>query len=77
MVVGELKNNKLIYKTINSCISFLPTIHSRELIVIEDLVDIGIYDCEKFYPSFQMTLWENCKPTIALDTCMLETKGTA
>ena len=45
--------------------------------VIEDLVDIGIYDCEKFYPSFQMTLWENCKPTVALDTCMLETKGTA
>ena len=39
MGVGELKNNKLIYKTINSCISFLPTIHSRELIVIEDLVD--------------------------------------
>ena len=39
MVLGELKNNKINYKTINSCISLLPTIHSKQLIIIEDLVD--------------------------------------
>ena len=39
MVLGEYSNNKINYKTINSCITFLPTIHSKQLILIEDLVD--------------------------------------
>ena len=33
---GELKNKKLIYKSINSCISFLPTIDKKHN-VIENL----------------------------------------
>ena len=37
VVIGELKNKKLIYKSINSCISFLPTIDKKHLIVIENL----------------------------------------
>jgi len=37
VVIGELKNRKLIYKSINSCISFLPTIDKKHLIVIENL----------------------------------------
>ena len=35
--IGELKNKKLIYKSINSCISFLPTIDQKHLIIIENL----------------------------------------
>ena len=38
VVLGELKNNKLIYKSINSCISFLPSIHGKHLILIENLI---------------------------------------
>jgi len=45
--------------------------------IMEDIVDIGINDCEKFYPSFQMVLWENSKPDIAAATCLMETKGRA
>ena len=37
VVLGELKNQKLIYKSINSCISFLPIINGKHLILIENL----------------------------------------
>ena len=37
IVLGELKNQKLIYKSINSCISFLPIIDGKHLILIENL----------------------------------------
>jgi xanthine dehydrogenase small subunit len=37
IVLGELKNQKLIYKSINSCISFLPILNGKHLILIENL----------------------------------------
>ena len=37
VVLGELKNKKLHYKSINSCISFLPMIDKKHLILIENL----------------------------------------
>ena len=45
--------------------------------IMEDIVDIGINECEKFYPSFQMVLWEDCSPNTAAATCLMETKGRA
>ncbi len=41
IVLGELKNKKLIYKSINSCISFLPIINGKHLILIENLSSGG------------------------------------
>ena len=38
VVLGELENNKIIYKAINSCISFLPSLEGKQLILVEDLV---------------------------------------
>ena len=38
VVLGELKNNEINYKAVNSCISFLPTLHSKQLILVEDLI---------------------------------------
>ena len=37
VVLGELKNNEINYKAINSCITFLPTLQGKQLILIEDL----------------------------------------
>ena len=37
IVLGELKDKKIIYKSINSCISFLPIIDGKHLILIENL----------------------------------------
>ena len=41
IVLAELKNKKLIYKAINSCISFLPTLNNKYLILVEDLFEEG------------------------------------
>ena len=38
VVLGELKNNSINYKTINSCITFLPTLTGKQLILVEDLI---------------------------------------
>ncbi len=38
VVLGELKNNKIIYKAINSCITLLPTLEGKQLIIVEDLI---------------------------------------
>ncbi len=40
IVLGELENKKIKYKAINSCISFTPTLHGKQLIVVENLVSI-------------------------------------
>ena len=38
IVLGEIENKKIKYKAINSCISFTPTLHGKQLIVVENLV---------------------------------------
>jgi xanthine dehydrogenase small subunit len=38
VVVGELKNNEMDYRAINSCISLLPTLQGKQLILVEDLI---------------------------------------
>jgi len=38
VVLGELKNNVINYTAINSCITFLPTLAGKQLILVEDLI---------------------------------------
>ena len=38
VVVGELKGNEISYSAINSCITFLPTLQGKQLILVEDLI---------------------------------------
>jgi len=38
VVFGELKNNEIIYRAINSCITLLPTLQGKQLILVEDLI---------------------------------------
>ena len=38
VVLGELNNNNIIYKAINSCIAFVPSLEGKQLLVVEDLV---------------------------------------
>ena len=44
---------------------------------LEDLVDIAIYECEKYYPAFQLVLFEDANPVKALEICTFETIGQA
>lgn len=39
VVLAENKNGKLIYKTIDSCLVFLPMIHGKQLITVENLAE--------------------------------------
>ena len=38
VVLAELKNNEINYKAINSCITLLPTLQGKQLILTEDLI---------------------------------------
>ena len=44
---------------------------------LENLVDIAIYECEKFYPAFQLVLFEDSDPGKALSISTFDTIGVA
>ena len=44
---------------------------------LEELVDIAIYECEKYYPAFQLILFEENQPQEAFELCLLEPIGRA
>jgi hypothetical protein len=44
---------------------------------LEDMIDIAITECERFYPAFQFVLWGGKSPTDALQAAMLECVGEA
>ena len=44
---------------------------------VEDLVDIAIYECEKYYPAFYSTLFEDSNPQEALKLSVIDTLGRA
>ncbi len=44
---------------------------------LEDMVDIAITECERFYPAFQFVLWGGKTPEDALQAAMLECVGEA
>ena len=44
---------------------------------LEELVDIAIYECEKYYPAFQLVLFEKIQPKNALKFCLFEVLGRA
>ena len=44
---------------------------------LEDLVDIAIYECEKYYPAFQLVLFDDSEPSKALSLSTFNTIGRA
>jgi hypothetical protein len=44
---------------------------------LEDMVDIAITECERFFPAFQFVLWGGKAPNDALAAAMLECVGEA
>ena len=44
---------------------------------LEDLMDIAIYECEKYYPAFQLVLFEDTEPSKALTVSTFDTIGRA
>ena len=44
---------------------------------LEDIVDIAVYECEKYYPSFQQVLFDDMEPSKSLVFTNFEVIGTA
>ena len=44
---------------------------------IEDLVDVAVGECDRFYPAFQFVIWGGRAPQDALAASLLETQGEA
>ena len=44
---------------------------------LEELVDIAIYECEKYYPAFQLVLFDDSLPSNALSVSTFDTIGSA
>lgn len=45
--------------------------------LMEDLIDIAVTECERFYPAFQFVFWGGKEPQEAIVAAMLETEGEA
>src|SRR5579859_4636589 len=37
VALGEVENGHVVYRAVNSCIQFLPTLHGKQLLTVEDL----------------------------------------
>jgi xanthine dehydrogenase small subunit len=74
VVIAEALNNKLQYKAYNSCLIFLPFLHGKQLITVEDigssehlhpiqkaLIETGGSQCGYCTPGFVMSLFALCK----------------
>ncbi|HUC08911.1 MAG TPA: YbjN domain-containing protein [Stellaceae bacterium] len=44
---------------------------------VEDLVDIALSECERFYPAFQLVLWGGKRPLEAIAAAMIDPVGEA
>lgn len=44
---------------------------------VEDLLDIAVTECERFYPAFQSLIWGEKSADEVLDMVLLETQGEA
>ena len=45
--------------------------------MIEDVIDISVGECERFFPAFQFVVWGGKKPADAMMAALLETEGEA
>ncbi len=45
--------------------------------IVEDLVDLGISECDRYYPAFQLAMWGGKTAAEAIDASILEPVGEA
>jgi len=45
--------------------------------MLEDLVEIALTECERFYPAFQFVIWGGRRPSEAMTAAMIDTAGQA
>ena len=45
--------------------------------VIQELVDVALDECDRYYPAFQFVLWGGRRADEAISAALLETVGEA
>ena len=45
--------------------------------LLEDMVDIALAECERFYPALQFVVWAGHTPCDAIASAMMDTVGEA
>ena len=74
-VVGELKNNKIKYRSINTCITFLYTLNGKQLITVEYLENGSLHPVQKAMVESDGSQCGFCTPGIVMSMyCMYENK---
>lgn len=51
--------------------------HGASIEQFEDLVEIALTECERFYPAFQLVIWGGKSPEEAVTAAMIEPMGEA
>ena len=59
----------------HSCLFRAGSVASSGL--VEDLVEIAVSECDRFYPAFQFFIWGGHEPEAAITAALLETEGEA
>ena len=64
IVLGDLKKDKIIYKAINACIAFVPTLAGKQLVLVEDLVlkDGSLHPVQKAMVNYHGSQCGFCTP---------------
>ncbi len=67
------EDNKIIYR------NTVPTRGLKTLAVeqLEDIMDIALAECERFYPAFQYMIWVDQKAEDAMAAALLDCQGEA
>ena len=85
IVLGELIDNKIQYKAINACITFLPTLNRKQLILVEDLIssDGKLHPVQNAMVKFHGSQCGFCTPGFVMSmfamykNCLLYTSDAA
>jgi len=86
VALGEVENGRLVYTAVNSCIQFLPTLHGKQLLTVEDLagpagqlhpvqqamVDCHGSQCGFCTPGFVMSLFVLFRDGMPIDRARID-----
>ena len=74
-VIGELKKNKIEYRSINTCITFLYTLNGKQLVTVENLGNGALHPVQKAMVESDGSQCGFCTPGIVMSMyCMYENK---
>ena len=74
-VIGELKENKIEYRSINTCITFLYTLNGKQLVTVENLGNGDLHPVQKAMVESDGSQCGFCTPGIVMSMyCMYENK---